>query len=85
MMKFEFCAVFHRVAVGFPLAGEMGSATVSELEIRVAFRRAGKALVNMTVVRRLEKKCEEAREISHPQFFMKYTNYSKEKSYSTYC
>lgn len=55
MMKFEFRSGLHRVAVGFPLAGEMRSASVPELEIRVALRRAGKALVNMTVVRRLKK------------------------------
>lgn len=64
MMKFEFSAVFHRVAVGFPLAGEMRSAAVSELEIRVAFRRAGKALVNMTVVRRLEKNAKSQEKLS---------------------
>lgn len=63
-MKFEFRSELHRVAVGFPLAGDMRSAPVSELEIRVALRRAGKALVNMTVVRRLEKSRETTAGIS---------------------
>lgn len=55
LVKFEFSADLHRVAVGFPLAAEMRRDPVSELEARVALRRAGKALVNMTVVRRLEQ------------------------------
>lgn len=63
MMKFEFRSGFHRVAVGFPLAAEMRYASVAQLEIRIAFRRARKALVNMTVVRRLEKSCKTTLEL----------------------
>lgn len=54
VLKFEFSCGLHRVAVGFPLAGEVRYTSVSELEIRIALRRAREALVNMTVAIRLE-------------------------------